>query len=136
LAGSSGGLKKYPCANEQPTSRTIRASSDFTTSTNFALGSSTSYINTNGFNGTVNGSVNGSGNLDKNGNGTLTLNSNSTYNNMVMAFMTRSKEYPYWTLTSSVVASSYTHLQDCLITQRNLGAHGFAVLIVSSFERR
>jgi len=60
---------------------TLVASSDLTSSVNFSLGDgTTSTIDTNGYNATVNGGVTGNtGGLDVNGGGTLVLNGNNTY---------------------------------------------------------
>jgi fibronectin-binding autotransporter adhesin len=55
-------------------------SADLSTSVNLALGdNTTSTINTNGYNATINGTVSGNGSLNKSGNGTLALNANNTY---------------------------------------------------------
>ncbi len=54
--------------------------SDLTTSVNFALGNNTtSSINTNGYNATINGTLSGQGGIAKDGNGTLTLNANNNF---------------------------------------------------------
>ncbi len=53
---------------------------DLTTSVNFALGNNTtSSINTNGYNATINGTLSGQGGIAKDGNGTLTLNANNSF---------------------------------------------------------
>jgi T5SS/PEP-CTERM-associated repeat protein/autotransporter-associated beta strand protein len=54
--------------------------SDFSTSLNITLGdSTTSTVNTNGYNATLNGNLSGTGGLNKGGAGTLTLNADNTY---------------------------------------------------------